>query len=77
MVEDVFKRLHEEQLEQLGERAYMPLQQEREIDGKMDRKTFLEYCSKLVYFINVSKQEMHTIVFLSVYLLCIGISAQN
>lgn len=50
MVENVFRNVHEGQLEKLGKNAYLPPQQEREIDGKMDRKTFLEYVERLVYF---------------------------
>ncbi len=50
MVEDVFKNMHEEQLEKLGKKSYFPLQEAREIDGKMDKKAFLKYVSKLVYF---------------------------
>ena len=47
IVEDVFKTMHEEQLKDLGERSTNEQpQQEREIDGKMDRKTFLDYVSR-------------------------------
>ena len=35
-------------MEQLEQSPYIPLQQEREIDGKMDKKKFLQYVKKLV-----------------------------
>ena len=50
MVENVFKTIHEEQLEQLGKQSYLPLQEEKEVDGKMDKKTFLDYVGKSVLF---------------------------
>ena len=41
--------MHEEQLQELGERSTNEQpQQEHEIDGKMDRKTFLDYVSRFV-----------------------------
>ena len=46
LVEECFKKIHEEQMEKLEEKAYAPLQQEREIDGKMDKKAFLAYVKK-------------------------------
>ena len=46
MVEECFKKIHEEQMEDLGKKAYTPMQQEREIDGKMDKKAFLDYVKK-------------------------------
>ena len=42
MVEDVFQKVHEEQIEKLGEKK-MASSEPREIDGKMDKKKFLEY----------------------------------
>ena len=33
-------------MEKLEEKGYSPLQQEREIDGKMDKKAFLNYVKK-------------------------------
>ena len=51
MVEDVFQRIHEEQMEKLENSTTVPsntpLQQERELDGKMDKKTFLQYVKGL------------------------------
>ena len=35
-------------MEQLEQTPNIPLQQEREIDGKMDKKKFLQYVKKLV-----------------------------
>ena len=49
MVEDVFKNKHNEQLEILGNKSYLSPHEAREIDGKMDKKAFLDYASKLVY----------------------------
>ena len=46
LVEECFKKIHDEQMEQLQQSSYMPLQQEREIDGKMDKKRFLQYVKK-------------------------------
>ena len=44
MVENVFKSIHEEQLEKIAdEKGNTPLLQERELDGKMDKKEFLAY----------------------------------
>ena len=44
MVENVFKSIHEEQLEKIAdEKGNSPLLQERELDGKMDKKEFLAY----------------------------------
>ena len=42
MVEDVFQKVHEEQIQKLGEKK-MASSEPREIDGKMDKKKFLEY----------------------------------
>ena len=42
MVEDVFQKVHEDQMEKLAEKN-MPSSEPREIDGKMDKKKFLEY----------------------------------
>ena len=42
MVEDVFQKVHEDQMEKLGEQK-MASSEPREIDGKMDKKKFLEY----------------------------------
>ena len=42
MVENVFQKVHEEQIEKLdGKKAQSS--EPREIDGKMDKKKFLEY----------------------------------
>ena len=46
MVEECFKKIHDEQMEKLEKTPYSPLQQEREIDGKMDKKRFLQYVKK-------------------------------
>ena len=44
MVENVFKSIHEEQLEKIAdEKGNTPLLQERELDGKRDKKEFLAY----------------------------------
>ena len=42
MVEDVFQKVHEDQMEKLAEKK-LPSSELREIDGKMDKKKFLEY----------------------------------
>ena len=47
MVEECFKKIHDKQMEQLIEKdTHAPLHQEREIDGKMDKKSFLKYVKK-------------------------------
>ena len=46
MVEECFKKIHDKQMEQLELGTYAPLNQEREIDGKMDKKRFLQYVKK-------------------------------
>lgn len=48
LVEECFKKIHDKEMEQLEQSPYIPLQQEREIDGKMDKKKFLQYVKKLV-----------------------------
>ena len=42
MVEDVFQKVHEDQMEKLAEQK-ISSSEPREIDGKMDKKKFLEY----------------------------------
>ena len=42
MVEDVFQKVHEDQMEKLAEKK-ISSSEPREIDGKMDKKKFLEY----------------------------------
>ena len=46
MVEECFKKIHDKQMEQLEQGTHAPLNQEREIDGKMDKKSFLKYVKK-------------------------------
>ena len=46
MVEECFKKIHDKQMEQLEKAPDAPLHQEREIDGKMDKKSFLKYVKK-------------------------------
>ena len=50
MVENVFKDVHEKQLEELRKKSDTPQPEEKELDGKMDRKKFLEYVLKSVFF---------------------------
>ena len=42
MVEEVFQKVHEEQMEKLDHNKAAS-SEPREIDGKMDKKKFLEY----------------------------------
>ena len=44
MVENCFQKVHQEQMEKLDSRRKKGTEQEaRELDGKMDKKAFLEY----------------------------------
>ena len=43
MVEDVFHKLHQEQIKNYNEKPQSSSFQATEIDGKMDKKQFLAY----------------------------------
>ena len=54
MVEDVFHKIHEEQIEETRGKSKTkgtktPQFEPREVDGKMDKKQFLEYVKGYIF----------------------------